>query len=136
MKRCRLRDSLHFFLGSALSAFACALAADPADVDDISQWSWYGGDPGGTRYADIGQIDRDNVADLEVAWKYRTGELGEDFMRRDKLAFEATPIFVEGSLYLSTPTDIVIALDPVTGKEHWRYNPHIARNVGYSEATS
>src|SRR5215831_881624 len=114
---------------------ARAFGAD-SDVDDISDWSWYGGDPGGTRYADIGQIDRDNVRQLEIAWQYRTGELGENFKRSDKLAFETTPILVEKTLYLSTPTDIVIALDPANGKQKWRFDPHLARNVDYSEATS
>ena len=51
----------------------------------------------------LAQIDRSNVGELEVAWSYRTGELGEGFASRDKMAFEATPILAEGRLYLSTP---------------------------------
>jgi quinoprotein glucose dehydrogenase len=96
----------------------------------------YGGDAGGTRYSDQKQIDNTNVKQLKIAWQYRTGEMGKDFARADKLAFEATPILVNGLLYVSTPTDIVIALDPATGKQRWRYDPGIARDVRYSEATS
>ena len=51
-------------------------------------------------------------------------------------AFEATPILVNNLLYLSTPTNIVIALDPGTGKQRWRYDPRIPRDVHYSEAAS
>ncbi len=108
----------------------------PGNTDDLSQWSWYGGDPGGTRSSDLSQITKDNVSALEVAWTYRTGELGKDFKRADKMAFEATPILVDDFLYLSTPTDIVIALNPITGEERWRYDPRIPRNASYSEATS
>jgi quinoprotein glucose dehydrogenase len=104
--------------------------------EEESDWSVYGGDAGGNRYANSAQIDVNNVGRLQVAWHYRTGELGIGFARADKLAFEATPILVANTLYLSTPTDIVIALDPATGTERWRYDPHIARNVRYAEATS
>ena len=58
------------------------------------------------------------------------------FKRADKMAFESTPILVDDFLYLSTPTSIVIALNPTTGQERWRYDPRIPRNASYSEATS
>ena len=111
-------------------------AAPPGRHDDDDQWSWYGGDPGGNRYSSLTQITRDNVADLEVAWTYRTGELGAGFASAAKLTFETTPILVRGSLYLSTPTSIVVALDPATGKERWRYDPQIARATHYAETAS
>ncbi len=115
-----------------------SLAAPPTrhGGEDLSQWSAYGGDPGGNRYADARQITRDNVDQLEIAWTYRTGELGAGFKRAGKLAFETTPILVNGSLYLSTPTNIVIALDPESGRERWRFDPKIPRDLPYSEATS
>ncbi|HMN45042.1 MAG TPA: pyrroloquinoline quinone-dependent dehydrogenase [Povalibacter sp.] len=114
------------------------LAAPPHRqlVDDDADWRFYGGDAGGSRYADLKQIDRRNVDQLQIAWTYRSGELGAGFARADKLSFEATPILANGSLYLSTPTNIVIALDPATGRERWRYDPKIPRDLHYSEATS
>ncbi|HSN72109.1 MAG TPA: PQQ-binding-like beta-propeller repeat protein, partial [Steroidobacteraceae bacterium] len=115
-----------------LLACCAAVAADPLE----DGWPHYGGDHGGQRYSPLAQIDRSNVGQLEVAWTYRTGELGEGFRRRDKLAFEATPILVEDRLYLSTPTNIVIALDPASGTELWRYDPLVPRDVWYAEATS
>ena len=104
--------------------------------DDDAQWQWYGGDAGGNRHSVQAQITPENVAQLQIAWTYRTGELGVGFARAQKLSFEATPILVDNTLYLSTPTNIVIALDAATGKRRWRHDPKIARNVLYSEATS
>ena len=47
-------------------------------------------------------------------------------------AFEATPILVDGTLYLCTPFSRVIALDPETGAEPWTYDPHIDLSHGYA----
>jgi len=99
-------------------------------------WPTYGGDEFGQRYANLTQITRENVGELEVAWTFHTGELGEGFARADKLAFEATPILLGATLYLSTPTNIVIALDAATGRQRWRYDPKVDRARRYSEATS
>ena len=54
----------------------------------------------------------------------------------EKAAFEATPILVDGVLYLSTPFNQVIALDPATGAEKWKYDPQVLRTHDYSEVTS
>jgi quinoprotein glucose dehydrogenase len=122
-------------LALAMSAASAAPPGRQSD-DDESQWGSYGGDPGGNRHSPLTQINRQNVGKLEIAWSYRTGELGADFARADTLTFEATPILVRDSLYLSTATNIVIALDPATGKQRWRYDPRIDRTRRYSEATS
>jgi quinoprotein glucose dehydrogenase len=133
--RCRIAT-----LSSALllSASWAASAAPPGrQADDVEpHWAWYGGDAGGTRYAPLGQITRENVRDLRIAWSYRTGELGAGLARAEELTFEATPILVRGSLYLSTGTNIVIALDPASGRERWRHDPKVPRDVHYAEATS
>lgn len=122
-------------LGLAICTASAAPPGRQSD-DDESQWGAYGGDPGGNRHAPLAQINRQNVAQLKIAWTYRTGELGADFARADKLAFEATPILVRDTLYVATPTNIVIALDPATGRQRWRYDPRIDRARRYSEATS
>jgi quinoprotein glucose dehydrogenase len=96
----------------------------------------YGGDPGGTRYSTLKQITRDNVAGLRPAWAYRTGALEPKTDLNEKAAFEATPILVDGTLYLSTPFNRVIALDPVTGSERWSYDPKVDRAHDFSEVTS
>ncbi len=99
-------------------------------------WPSYGNDPGGARYSMASQITRDNVTQLKVAWTYRTGALGVQTDLNHKAAFEATPILVDGKLFLSTPYDQVIALDPVSGKSIWEFDPKLDLTHGYSEVTS
>jgi quinoprotein glucose dehydrogenase len=100
-------------------------------------WPNYGHDTGGTRYSPATQINRDNVTQLKMAWTYRTGALDQvgDNLKRNA-AFEATPILVDGQLYLSTPFDHVIALEPETGKKIWEYDPKLDASHGFSETTS
>jgi quinoprotein glucose dehydrogenase len=101
-----------------------------------SSWSAYGGDAGGTRYSHLKQIAPENVAQLKAVWTYHTGALKPETGLNEKAAFEATPILVEGTLYLSTPFNRVIALDPGTGAEKWTYDPKVSRSRDYSEVTS
>jgi quinoprotein glucose dehydrogenase len=104
-----------------------------AQSPDASDWGFYGGDAFGQHFSSLDQIKRENVGQLTVAWTYRTGELGEGFARDSKLTFEATPVLAFGLLYLETATNIVIALDPETGMQKWRYDPKIDRNRHYSD---
>jgi len=97
-------------------------------------WPTYGNDAGGTRYSPLTQIDRGNVGRLRVAWTYRTGETTGS--ASSHVAFEATPIVVDGTLYLSTPFGRVIALDPETGAERWTYDPNIDRSRPFPAAVS
>src|ERR1044072_4091741 len=122
-------------LGLAMFAASAAPPGRQPD-DDEAAWGSYGGDPGGNRHSPLTQISRQNIERLKIAWTYRTGELGADFARADTLTFEATPILVRDTLYLSTATNIVIALDPASGAQRWRYDPRVDRTRRYSEATS
>lgn len=99
-------------------------------------WPNYGNDPGGTRYSPAKQIDRSNVGELKVAWTYRTGALPFDEDLDHKAAFEATPILIDGKLYLSTPYDHVIALNAATGAKLWEFDPKLEHPYGLSEVTS
>src|SRR5580704_13194523 len=99
-------------------------------------WPTYSNDPGGTRYSPASQIDRNNVPQLKVAWTFHTGALPHDPELDKKAAFEATPILMEGKLFLSTPYDHVIALDPETGAKLWEFDPKLELPYGSSEVTS
>src|SRR5437016_3586007 len=127
MLRLTLTNTLVCSLFWVLSARGAALG--------IGDWSSYGGDPGGSRYSPLSQINRENVTRLKIAWVYRTGEAESNTAARKKAAFEATPIFVEGTLYLSTPFNRVIALDPVKGTARWTYDPKINLSSDFSEVT-
>ncbi len=120
--------SVLLFLWLASDSFAQA-KPDPG-------WPNYGNDGGGTRYSLATQIDRTNVTQLKAAWTYRTGALPHDEELDKKAAFEATPILADGKLFLSTPYDHVIALNPETGAKLWEFAPKLELPYGSSEVTS
>lgn len=95
-------------------------------------WPAYGRDPGGERYSPLTGIRRDNVAGLAVAWTYRTGDAFTPKVGRPT-AHEATPILVGDQLVLNTPLGRVIALDPVTGRERWRFDAAVPREKGWGD---
>ena len=113
------------------SILLLALAGLSFNVSADQGWTHYGGSQKGLQYSPLDQVTKDNVRNLEVAWIYRTGEMGQDTPRG--FSFQANPILVEERLYLSTGSGIVIALDPATGGEIWRYDPEIERDRNYSE---
>lgn len=78
-------------------------------------WACVGGDRGCMRYSRLNEINRGNVAELEVAWTYRTGNPGK--------TIECTPVVVAGVLYLTTGDLGVAALDAATGRELWKFDP-------------
>jgi quinoprotein glucose dehydrogenase len=101
-------------------------------ADSIGDWPVYGHDPGGQRFSPLTAINRKNVGTLKVAWTYRTGDAYQPKDGRPT-AFEATPLYINGTLYLSTPLGRVIALDPVTGKQRWSYDSKVERDKGYGD---
>jgi quinoprotein glucose dehydrogenase len=135
-------------LGSSALALACAgeevdpqwqarVAPPPRRSADVappapSPWPTVEGDPGGSRYSPLAEIDRSNVGDLEIQWVYRHGDVtgsGRDYDPGrwfSSTAFEATPILVEGRLVFATPLSRVVALDPDTGAELWTFDPELA----------
>jgi quinoprotein glucose dehydrogenase len=96
-----------------------------------TEWPAYGRDAGGSRFAPIAQIDRTNVGELTEAWRFHTGE-----MDAGDRSFEATPILVDGTLYLSTPLGKIIALDPVSGAERWRHDAKVDPRHGFGDFTT
>jgi quinoprotein glucose dehydrogenase len=125
-------------VGPGWSAAAADSTASPGAAGDDGEWPAYGRDPGGMRHCPLTQITPQNVGDLAVAWTYHTGELEsyDDTAFGESAAFEATPLMVDGALYLSTPSDRVIALDAGSGAERWVFDPRVDLNVDYAESTS
>ncbi|MEO7775319.1 MAG: PQQ-binding-like beta-propeller repeat protein [Steroidobacteraceae bacterium] len=96
---------------AALLLLGLARAAS-AQSPDASDWGHVGGDPGGQYYSHLNQITRDNVTKLERAWTFHAGE---------PLAGGSAPVLGFGLLYFVTPSGVLIALEPATGKERWRF---------------
>jgi quinoprotein glucose dehydrogenase len=100
-----------------------------ASAGTVVDWPVAAGDDGATRYSPLSEIDRSNVARLEVAWSYRHGDVRSGWPDPFKgTAFEASPIVVDGRLIFPTPFDRVIALDPETGRELWTFDPQIDKS--------
>jgi quinoprotein glucose dehydrogenase len=115
------------------AATVAPFSASAPNENAVADWPFYGGDAGGNRYSPLGQIDRSNVARLEVAWEYHTGDVSDGSDGRRKSAFETTPIVAHDTMYFTTPFNRVIALDPETGKEKWAFDPKIDLRTPYSE---
>jgi quinoprotein glucose dehydrogenase len=96
-------------------------------------WPFYGHDPGGMRYSPLTEINRSNVSRLQVAWTFHTGDISNGSNDRGRSGFECTPILVDGTLYITTGFNRVIALDPATGKQRWAYDPFVDPTSGYGD---
>ena len=86
-------------------------------------WPAYGGDPEGTRYSTLTQINRSNVSQLQVAWQFAPAD------SLPSVRFQAQPIVINGILYSVTPASGVVALDGATGKLKWLWNPGARTSV-------
>ncbi|HBZ06815.1 MAG TPA: membrane-bound PQQ-dependent dehydrogenase, glucose/quinate/shikimate family [Massilia sp.] len=95
-----------------------------------NDWSAYGRSGYGDRYAPAAQITPANVSQLKQVWSYHTGDF-KGPTDPGEIANEVTPLKVNGMLYMCTPHNIVIALDPDTGKEIWRHDPKINRDAAH-----
>jgi hypothetical protein len=83
------------------------------------EWTTYGGDLGSTRYSALDQIDGENFSTLEVAWRFKTDNLGP----RPETNLQSTPLMVDGVLYSTGGTRrAVVALDAGTGELLWKYS--------------
>jgi quinoprotein glucose dehydrogenase len=118
----------------ALVLMSAVAVATPQGIGPgSSDWATYGGDAGGTRYSPLNEITARNVGHLDVAWTAHVGDVSDGSKYPSTSRFEATPILRFGRLYLATPFDRVIALDPVTGQVVWTFDPQVDLSRKYSE---
>ena len=126
-------------LASLLATTACTGTAEPgtqpATLD--GEWRAYGRDALGSRWSPLTEITRQNVSRLDTAWTYHTGELAPEFAgRRRQRSLEVTPLVVDGRMLVSTPLGRVMALDPETGRELWKFDPKVDRTIGFGDFTN
>ena len=86
-----------------------------------ADWPTYGGNPAGNRYSPLTQINAQNVGKLQRAWTFDTGENADSTERG--MDIQCQPIVVAGVLYGTTPRMKLFAVDAVTGKQRWTFNP-------------
>ncbi len=112
-----------------LPVLAVLVFGQPGGYANAQNWPTVGGDPGGSRFSTADQINRDNVADLELAWQFRTGAVRNNPTLKQFIDFQATPILLPEAagrhLIVCDPFQRVIALDPATGEQRWEYDPEI-----------
>ena len=105
-----------------------------------TDWRVYGNDPGGMRYSVLTQVNTENVSKLQLTWTYNTSEAvssaaqgaaeiqgsGQGRRRtfRRQRRSQVTPLVIDNVMYLTTPFNRAVALEPETGKEIWQYEIH------------
>jgi quinoprotein glucose dehydrogenase len=105
-------------------------------LQSSGDWPAYGRDPGGARFSPLNQITRANVAQLQVAWTYHAKLPDMSGMSHRPPMLEVTPLVVDGVMYLSTPVGVIVALDPATGVERWRFDARVDPHRGYGDFAS
>jgi len=117
-------------LACALATGACgreSIEIDPATP--LADWGAYGGSHAGTRFSPLTQITPENVALLEPAWEFHTGDVSLE--GNLPTSFQNTPTLVNDTLYVCSPRNKVFALDPETGAEKWRFDAQIVTDGIY-----
>lgn len=109
---------------------------DIAQRKPVADWQHYGNSVGGTRFAEIDQINTETVSQLKEVWRYRTGVSDN---------FKSTPLQIDNYLYICAAANVMIAVNSDTGEEIWRHDPQAklpakheyaktCRGVGYHQA--
>ncbi len=122
-------DSLTLVLALGATLSACQATAPRAAAPDLPdvEWRTYGGTYASARYSPLAQIDRTNVGQLRVAWRWRSPD--HDVMAQhptvETFVNQATPLMVGGVLYVSTSLSQVAAIDAATGQTLWTHDPEV-----------
>ena len=112
----------------AFSDTQMAAMKDVVNTIPDGEWHAYGRTAAGRRYSPLDKITPQNVDNLEVAWTYHTGDIrGPN--DPGEATYEVTPLMIDNTVYICTPHNLVIALDAVSGKEKWRFDPHLKQTA-------
>ncbi|CAM6225048.1 pyrroloquinoline quinone-dependent dehydrogenase [Enterobacter intestinihominis] len=108
-----------------------ASASQPATplVPGTATWDSFHGQLNAQKYSPLTQITADNVSKLTKVWEFHTGDVSDGKGDTPATVWSATPIFANDTLYIGTPFDRLIALDPGTGKEKWHYDTKSSRKA-------
>ncbi len=132
----------HRFTTIVLGMLCAASSVSAQQGASPGQWPTYGGDHAATKYSPLDQIDRDNVDRLRVAWRWSSPDNSVVTANRTTLpsmpaGFKATPILVDGVLYIKTSLSQAAAIDAATGDTLWVFDPGVwegerPANMGYN----
>src|SRR2546429_1862073 len=115
----RLSYNLQDMRKATFTLFVIGLSAWGQSGAKNGEWRSYGADLGNTHYSPLDQINANNFNKLEVAWHFKTDNLGP----RPEFNYESTPLMVNGVLYSTAGTRrAVVALDAATGELLWMHS--------------
>ncbi len=115
MRKIYLIHTFYFFV------IFCFFSCEQASEKKNTEWRYYGGDSGGSRYSELKQINTSNVNLLKLAWEYDTGELVDSIR---PITNQCQPIVVNGVLYGTTARQKLFAVDAATGEKKWEFDPY------------
>src|SRR5262249_1995779 len=92
-------------------------------TQEPQNWLTYSGTYAGWRHSQLKQINANNVEHLAMEWVFQTGATG---------SFQATPLVIDGILYVTAQDNRAFALDARTGRQLWRYQRRLPEKVGGS----
>jgi quinoprotein glucose dehydrogenase len=93
----------------AAALLSATVAASAADTN----WAYYGAHPSQDRYSDLTQINKSNVVELQLAWRFDMDPTGDS---------QTNPLVIDGTLYGFTPGLQVVALNAATGELRWKFD--------------
>src|ERR1700723_1640094 len=100
----------------AIALLCCAFSIEPLFAQELD-WAYFGNDASNSRFQSIDQINPSNVSQLKLAWSFTGGGTTEH------ASGEATPLVINGVMYMTGSNGGVFALNPATGKQIWHYTP-------------
>ena len=121
-----------FFLVLVLVLTSLLVGCSENDSEPVSEfagdWRHAGGDHSQAKYSPLDQINAENFADLEVAWRWQSADLrlpdGVGYATAD---YRAVPLVVNGIMYVNSNHGVIAAIDPATGEELWLFDPESYR---------
>ena len=118
-----MRNLFILLLGTIL-LLACSPETSEENATPLGDWRHHGGNHRSEKYSPLDQVNGSNFGLLEVAWRYRS----PDLELPEELAYptgdyRAMPLVINGVMYVNSNHGLISALDPVTGEEHWVFDP-------------
>lgn len=112
---------LRLLLPTLLGLLACQSPPSALQIvqDNPANWSVYQGDAGANQYSTLSQLDKSNVAQLELAWEYHSGDADP----QNRTQIQCNPLIIGGILYGTSPALKVFALDAASGERLWSFDP-------------
>lgn len=133
------------FLPSKLISISSAIILASSVINANAQdWPSYGGDNGSSKYSPLDQINAENVDQLEIVWEWLSldnatvaSNLADGNNRAVPAGYKATPLVVDGIMYVSTSFGRVVALDAANGELRWSFDTRAweagrPMNLGYN----